>query len=89
MTQLSDNYMLEMLSKVQPYQADIVKTGRSAHLDVHYHEHDWDTPDHSISFDLYVFEHNSLVKTFEFNSADTEEELEAILASVIAYAHSL
>lgn len=89
MTQLSDNFMLEMLSKVQPFQVAIVKTGRSVHLDAHYHERDWDTPDHSIDIDFYVFEHNEIVKTFEFNSSETEEQLDAVLASVAAYAHSL
>lgn len=89
MTQLSDNFMLDMLSKVQPFQPEIIKTGRSAHLDAHYHEHEWFTPDHSIDFDLYVFENNELIKSFEFNSRYTEEEIEAVLTSLKAYVNSL
>lgn len=87
MAQLSDNYMLDVLSKVQPFQAEIIKTGRSAHLDVHYHE--FGSFEHSIDFDFYVFENTDLVKTFEFNSSETSEEVEAVLISLVAYVNSL
>lgn len=89
MTHLSDKFMLDMLSKVQPLQAEILKTGRSAHLDSHYHEYEWDQPGHDIEFEMYVFEDNSLVKTFDFNARDTEEEVEAVFASLAAYVNSI
>ena len=89
MKYLSDKFMLDMLSRVQPYQAEILKTGRSAHVDAHYHVHEWDTPDHVIDFDFYVFEDTTLVKSFEFNTGDTEEQIEAVFASLVAYVHSL
>lgn len=87
MTHLSDNYMLDMLSKVQPFQAEIIKTGRSAHVDAHVHE-DFDGDNH-ICFDVTVFESNTLVESFDFNSLDTEEQCEAVFSALVAYVHSL
>lgn len=89
MTQLSDNFMLEMLSKIQPFLIDILKTGRSSHLDCHYHEHMWTDPDHSIDFEVFVFEGHEIVESFEFNSLKTKEQIEATFASMAAYVHSL
>lgn len=89
MKYLSDKFMLDMLSRVQPYQAEILKTGRSAHIDAHVHEDFWDPSDTHISFDVTVFEDNTLVKNFEFSSGDTEEQIEAVFASLVAYVHSL
>ena len=89
MKHISDEFMLDMLSKVQPLQSDILKSGRSAHLDAHVHKGLWDPSDTHISFDVIVFEGNTLVKNFEFSSCDTEEEVEAVLASFVAYVHAL
>ena len=91
MRHLSDKFMLDMLKKVQPYQSKIYATGRSAHLDAHVHENIWeeDMDDHHLNFDLIVFEGTSLVKSFEFNSSDTEAEVEAVLTMLDAYSKSL
>lgn len=89
MTLLSDEFMLDILSKVQPLQADILKSGRSAHIDAHVHEGFWDPSDTHISFDVTVFEDTTLVKIFEFSSRDTEEEVQAVFVSLVAYVHSL
>lgn len=87
---LSDEFMLGILAKIQPFQAEVLKTGKSAHLDAHYHFHDWCTEqDHTIDIDFYVFEGHSLLKTFEFSAGDTEEQAEAVFASLVAYVHSL
>ena len=89
MTQLSDNFMLDMLSKVQPLQIEVVKTGRTVHLDAHYHEHGWYDNGHAIDIDFYVFDEGGLSQTFEFNSSDTQEQVEAVFTSLVAYIHSL
>ena len=89
MTFLSDEFMLDILSKVQPLQADILKSGRSAHIDASVHEAFWDPSDKHISFDVTVFQGNTLVENFEFSSVDTEEKVQAVLVSLVAYVHSL
>ena len=87
---LSDEFMLGILAKIQPFQAEIIKTGKSVHLDAHYHSHDWCAEqDHTIDIDFYVFEGNCLSKTFEFSAGETEEQTEAVVTSLVAYVHSL
>ena len=89
MTFLSDEFMLDILSKVQPLQADILKSGRSAHIDASVHDCFWDPSDTHISFDVTVFRGNTLVENFEFSSVDTEEKVKAVLVSLVAYVNSL
>jgi hypothetical protein len=89
MTHLSDNFMLETLAKVQPLQLEIYKHLLGAHLDAHVHENIFDAEEHSLDFDLYVFDGHGLLKMFEFNSGDTEEEVLAELTRLTAYVHSL
>ena len=89
MTHLSDNFMLETLAKVQPLQLEIYKHLLGAHLDAHVHDDIFNTGEHSLDFDLYVFDGHELVKTFEFSSGDTEEEVLAELTRLTAYVHSL
>lgn len=89
MKYLSNAFMLDMLSKVQPYQGKVLATGRSAHIDGHYHEPFLDDDPGTIGFDFSVFESNTLVKSFEFSATDTEEQVEAVLATLVAYVNTL
>ncbi|MBO7071864.1 MAG: hypothetical protein J6W09_11315 [Bacteroidales bacterium] len=77
---LPNSVMLETLAKVQPMQMEIVKTGRSAHLDCGVH-----SVDGHISFDLTVFCDLEIVRQFEFSSLGTAGELEEELACLEAY----
>lgn len=89
MKSLSDAFMLDMLSKVQPYQGKVLATGRSAHIDGHYHDHlPFDMPP-TIDFDFIVFEDNAIVKSFDFNASETQEEVEALFACLVAYVNAL
>lgn len=89
MKHISDEFMLDMLSKVQPYQADILKSGRSAHIDASVHEDIWDTGETHIDFGVTIFEGHHIVNSFDFCSSDTEEQVEAVFASLVAYVHTL
>lgn len=86
---LSDETMLAMLAKVQPLQAEIVKTGHSAHIDASVHEDIWDETSTHISFDVFIYSGHSLIASFCFSSNDTEEQLEATYASLVAFVHTL
>lgn len=81
--------MLDMLAKVQPIQAEILKSGRSAHVDAHVHEDIDDYGKHHIDIDVTIFEGHSIVNSFDFSSNETEEQVEAVLASLVAYVHTL
>lgn len=88
MKYLSNAFMLDMLSKVQPYQGKVLATGRSAHIDGHYHDHHlFGTP--TIDFDFTVFEENAIVKAFDFSASETQEQVEAIFACLVAYVNAL
>lgn len=89
MTHLSDTFMLDMLAKVQPIQAEILKSGRSAHVDAHVHEDIDDYGKHHIDIDVTIFDGNTLVKSFDFSSLDSEEQCEAELSALVAYVHTL
>ena len=89
MKHLSDEFMLDVLSKVQPYQADVLKSGRSIHIDASVHEDIWAPGETHIDFDVNVFEDHSIVNSFDFSSSETEEQVEAVFASLVAYVHSL
>lgn len=89
MTHLSDNFMLDTLAKVQPIQFEIYKHLLGAHLDTYVHEGIFDAGDHSLSFDLYVFDGHDIVETFEFSPNDTEEEVLAELTRLVSYANTL
>lgn len=89
MMYLSDETMLAMLAKVQPLQAEIIKTGHSAHIDASVHEDIWDATSTHISIDVCIFYGHSLVGSFCFSPNDTEEQLEATYASLAAFVHTL
>lgn len=89
MKHISDEFMLDMLSKVQPYQADVLKSGRSIHIDASVHEDIWEPEKTHIDFDVNIFEGHHIVNSFDFSSSETEEQVEAVLASLVAYVHSL
>lgn len=72
--------MLETLAKVQPMQLEIVKTGRSAHLDCGVNSRNG-----HISFDLTVFEELEIVRQFEFSSIGNAGDLEEEMACLQAY----
>lgn len=86
---LSDSIMLEMLAKVQPLQAEILKTGRSAHVDAGVHEPIFGDGASHISFGVTIFEENDIVRDFDFSSSDTQEELEAEYVSLKAYVNRI
>ena len=89
MKHISDEFMLDMLSNVQPYQADILKSGRSAHIDASVHEDILEPEKTHIDFDVTIFEGHSIVNSFDFSSNETEEQVEAVFASLVAYVHTL
>ena len=74
----SNQFMLNLLSQVQPLQANILETGHSAHLDA-------DAFNDHISFDLTIFHDNAIVESFEFSALDSEEELFAELQKLQAF----
>ena len=74
----SDQFMRGLLVQVQPLQADIIRTGHSAHLDADVHE------DH-ISFSVTIFQDNAIVKSFDFSALDSEDELFAQLKMLQAF----
>ena len=80
--------MLETLAKVQPLQAEILKSGRSCHVAGGVSvDHRWWVVDKGthINFDLTVFEELELVRQFEFTADMTERELLAEVESLAAY----
>lgn len=88
MKHISDEAMLDMLKKVQTHQADILRSGHSAHIDASVHEDIVDY-DHYIAFDVYIYEENSLINAFDFSAFDTEEELNAKYTLFTAYIKKL
>ena len=89
MKNLSDETMLEMLTRVQAHQVEILKTGHSAHLDASVHEDIWESGKTHIDFSVYIYDGNSLIREFDFNSLDSQEELDATYAMFVAYIKSL
>lgn len=81
--------MLEMLTRVQAHQTEILKTGHSAHIDASIHDDIWEYGKTHIDFCVYIYDGNSLVREFDFNSLDSEDELEATYATLIAYIKTL
>ncbi len=78
MNYLSDEFMLDLLAKVQPFQAEILKTGHSAHIDAGVHNNLWDANHGShINFSVDIFYENSIIESFDFSSADSADELNA------------
>lgn len=89
MLYIPNETMLAMLQKVQPLQAEILKTGHSAHIDAGVHENIWDEASTHLSFDVFIYSGHSLIASFCFSSNDTEEQLEATYASLVAFVHAL
>ena len=71
--------MLGLLSEVQKLQGWILLAGRSAHLDASINDECG-----GIYFDLTVFDHNLLVKTYSFTYLDTEKQNRATLGLLFA-----
>lgn len=82
---LPDSAMLEILAKVQPLQAEILKTGRSCHLDAGIHNNLWAGSGTHINFDVTIFEQHEIVRQFEFSANMSQEELTVELAAIQAY----
>lgn len=87
---LSNEFMLETLKKVQPIQIQLLQSGVSAHLDagVSPNRYSEDNGTH-IDFSIDIFVENNLEKSFDFSPLDTEEEVNATVSSLQAYAKSL
>lgn len=87
---LSNEFMLDTLKKVQPLQVKLLQAGASAHLDASVNENRFsDEPGTHIDFSVDVFIDNNLEKSFDFSPNDTEEQVNAELAALRAYANSL
>ena len=87
---LSNETMLEFLKQVQREQAALVSIGRSAHLDVNVHENTFPSDGGThITFGLTVFEGDTLSSQYEFNAGDTEEQIQARIASLVADINAL
>lgn len=80
---LSEEFMLDTLKKVQPYQIDIFKSGRHCHVDGGVYV-GFGSGSH-VNFDVTVFEDSEIVRQFEFAANMTEKEIEAELMSLEAY----
>lgn len=89
MKNLSDEIMLGMLTKVQAHQTEILKAGHSVHIDASVHEDIWESSKTHIDFCVYIYEGNSLTRSFDFNSLDSQEELDATYAMFVAYIKNL
>lgn len=85
---LSNKTMLEVLAKVQQRQIEILNTGRSCHVDAGVHYNCFDTGEH-ISFNVTVFEENTLDRSFDFYHNMTKDELEAEYARLAAYVNRI
>lgn len=85
---LSDSIMLEMLKKVQPLQVEILKTGRTCHVDAGVGYSSLYDKSH-IGFEVVIFEELDLVKDYDFSSVVTEEELNAEFACLQAYVNRI
>lgn len=81
--------MLEMLAKVQQQQIEILKTGRSCHVDASVSEHYYNDTGEHISFDVTIFEQNELVRSFDFYHNMTQEELDAEYGCLVAYVNRI
>ena len=82
----SKSVMLATLAKVQPLQAEILKTGRSCHLDAGVYQNlMWERDETHLNFELTVFEDHDIVKEFDFYSDMTEKELQAEFGCLEAY----
>lgn len=82
----SNEFMLDLLKKVQPLQIEALKRGYSAHIDTGIS--DWDDVDR-IHFDCTIFEGTDIRERYEFHYTDTEEQLEATLAKLRADINAL
>lgn len=81
--------MLDTLKKVQALQAEVLTTGRSAHIDAYVHENFPEKYFHHISFELTIFEGNHILKSFDFSSADPEDIVIATYNLAFAYVKRL
>lgn len=87
MNYLSDEFVLGMLAKVQPLQADVLKAGYTCHVDAGIHESPW-TADHGktyISLDFSIFLGGGEIEEFDFTAYYSEDELEAEFARLKAF----
>ena len=89
---ISNEIMLDILSEVQKQQIILLDAGFCAHLDANIHENtSWDVdPGGShISFELIVFDGDQIDKRYEFDPRETEEQVRAWLALLIADVNAL
>lgn len=82
----SNEFMLDLLKRVQPMQIEVLKRGYSAHLDTGISSL-WDEA--RVYFDLTIFEGTDITERYDFHYGDTEEQLEATLAKLRADINAL
>lgn len=75
--------MLETLKKVQPFQVEIINSGRHCHIDGGMYRSS--LLGNHVGFEVTVFECNEIVRQFEFSADMTRAELDAEIASLAAY----
>ncbi len=83
----SNEFMLDLLKRVQPMQIEVLKKGYSAHIDTGINSY-WDDKAR-LSFDFTIFEGTDIAEQYEFHYLDTEEQLEATLAKLRADINAL
>lgn len=87
MIKTSNNAMLEMLEKVQPLQAEVIRKNYHAHLDGGMFGQHGNEP--YVSFDFTIFDETDIIFDVDFDAHDTQEMLDANLAKLKAFINSL
>ncbi len=83
---LSNEIMLELLKEVQQKQIDLLNAGLSSHLDANVHENTFpsDGGAHIITFDLFIFDGDTLKSSYDFTATDSEEQNRARIVALVA-----
>lgn len=89
MKHLSNEFMLDMLAKIQPLQAEALKRDKAFHIDASVHDDIGDYGSTHICIDVTIFDSNSIIGSFYFNATDTAEEVDAQFAALLAFHNTL
>ena len=77
--------MLELLKEVQQKQIDLLNAGLSSHLDANVHENTFPSDGGAhITFDLFIFDGDTLKSSYGFTATDTEEQNRARIVALVA-----
>lgn len=82
----SNEFMLNLLKRVQPMQIEALKKGFAADIDTHISDFLQGEERNCIYVDFYILEADI---HYEFHYGDTEEQLEATLAKLRADINAL